>query len=256
MTSSPSASREGEGLSAPVFLAEDADLGAETVVLSGAEGRHAATVRRIRPGERVDLTDGDGLVAECEVSLVRAGELELRVLRRRAEPAPQPRLAVIQAIPKGDRGELAVEMMTEVGVDVIVPWTAARCVARWRADRADKSLARWRAAARAAAKQARRARLPEVTRPAATAEAVCRAGAAACAVVLDRAAPRRLAEVPVPRSGEIVIVAGPEGGLTGEEMAAFAGAGAAGARLGPTVLRTSTAGTVAAAVLLSRSGRW
>jgi 16S rRNA (uracil1498-N3)-methyltransferase len=203
-------------VSAPVFLADGADLGAETVVLSGTEGRHAATVRRIRPGERVDLTDGDGLMAECEVSAVRPGGLELRVLRRRVEPPPEPRLAVIQAIPKGDRGELAVEMMTEVGVDAIVPWPAARCVARWRGDRAEKSLERWRAAARAAAKQARRARIPQVTRPAETAEAVRRTVAAACAVVLDQAAPRRLAEVPVPSAGEIVIVAGPEGGLTAE----------------------------------------
>jgi 16S rRNA (uracil1498-N3)-methyltransferase len=172
------------------------------------------------------------------------------------EPAPEPRVIIVQALVKGDRGELAVETMTEVGVDVIVPWPAARCVARWRADRADKSLARWRSAARAAAKQARRGRIPEVTRPAATAEAVRWAQAAACAVVLDQGAPRRLAEVPVPEGGEIVIVAGPEGGLTGEETAAFTGAGAARARLGPTVLRTSTAGAVAAAVLLSRSGRW
>lgn len=225
-------------------------------MLGGAEGRHAATVRRIRPGERVDLTDGDGLVAECQVSAARAGELELRVLRRRIEPPPDPRLVVVQAIPKGDRGELAVELMTEVGVDVVVPWAAARCVARWSGDRAEKPLARWRAAARAAAKQARRARIPEVTRPAATDEAVRRAGAAVCAVVLDQAALRPLAEVPVPPAGEIVIIIGPEGGLTGEEMTALTAAGSTAARLGPTVLRTSTAGAVAAAMLLSRSKRW
>jgi 16S rRNA (uracil1498-N3)-methyltransferase len=213
-------------------------------------------VRRIRPGEQVDLTDGAGLVAECEVSAVRAGELELRVRRRRFEPAPQLRVTVIQAIPKGDRGELAVEMMTEVGVDVVVPWAAARCVARWRGDRTGKPLARWRAAARESAKQARRAWIPEVTDPVGTPAAARRAAAAACAVVLDQAAPRRLADVPVPLTGEIVIVAGPEGGLTGDETAAFAAAGAHGARLGPSVLRTSTAATVAAALVLSRSGRW
>jgi 16S rRNA (uracil1498-N3)-methyltransferase len=243
-------------VTAPVFLADGADLGAETIVLSGAEGRHAATVRRIRPGERVDITDGEGRVAECEVALVRAGTLELRVLTRRVEPPPEPRITVIQAIPKGDRGELAVETMTEVGVDAIVPWPAARCVARWHGDRAAKAVARWRAAAREAAKQARRARIPVVAEPAATAEAVDRAAAAASAVLLDQAGGLRLADLPVPPHGEIVIVAGPEGGLTGEETAAFTAAGAVAARLGPAVLRTSTAGTVAAAVLLSRSGRW
>lgn len=239
-----------------MFLADGADLGGQTIVLGGPEGRHAATVRRIRHGERVDLTDGAGQVAECEVSAVRPGELELRVLRRRTEPAPEPRVAVIQAIPKGDRGELAVELMTEVGVDIVVPWAAARCVARWRGDRTARPLARWRSAAKESAKQARRAWIPDVTDPADTTAAALRAGAAACAFVLDQAAPRRLADVPVPRAGEIVIVAGPEGGITGEEAAAFAAAGAVGARLGPTVLRTSTAATVAAAVLLSRSARW
>lgn len=243
-------------MSLPVFLADGADLEADTIVLSGAEGRHAAAVRRIRPGERVEVTDGEGLVAECEVSAARTAELELRVMRRRTEPPPQPRLIVVQALPKGDRGELAVETMTEVGVDVIVPWPAARCVARWHGDRAGKPLARWRASAREAAKQSRRARIPEVTEPAPTADVVCRAGAAACAVVLDQAAVRPLADVPVPDAGEIVIVVGPEGGLTDEETAAFSAAGAGSARLGPTVLRTSTAGTVAAALLLSRSGRW
>ena len=112
---------------------------ADTVVLSGAEGRHAATVRRIRPGERVDLTDGAGQVAECVVTAATQGSLELRVLSRRAEPRPEPALVVVQAIPKGGRGELAVEMMTEVGVDVIAPWAASRCVPRWQGARGAKA---------------------------------------------------------------------------------------------------------------------
>ncbi len=226
------------------------------MVLSGAEGRHAATVRRIGPGERVDLSDGRGLVAECVVTVASPGRLELRVVSRRREPPPQPGLVAVQAIPKGSRAELAVELMTEVGVDVIVPWAAARSIPQWSGDRAAKAAGRWRDAAREAAKQARRSRIPVVTDPATTDGVISRIRAAALAVVLDRAATARLTELAVPESGDVVVVAGPEGGLTEVESAAFAAAGATPARLGPSVLRASTAAAVAAAVLLSRSHRW
>jgi 16S rRNA (uracil1498-N3)-methyltransferase len=241
----------------PVFMADTASLHRDVVVLSGQEGRHAATVRSLRPGERADLTDGDGMIAECVVVAARPGLLELTVLRRHQEPPPQPRICVVQAIPKGDRGEQAVETMTEVGVDVIVPWAAERCVAVWEhAGRSQRGLARWRSTAREAAKQSRRARIPEVTMPATTADVLTRAAAAAAAIVLEPGAGTRLGSVPLPGAGEIILIVGPEGGVSPAESAAFAAGGAVAARLGPTVLRASTAGSAAAAVLLSRCGRW
>jgi 16S rRNA (uracil1498-N3)-methyltransferase len=228
----------------------------DTVVLAGAEGRHAATVRRIRPGERVDLTDGAGQIAECLVAAAAQGCLELRVLSRRTQPRPDPVLVVVQAIPKGARGELAVELMTEVGVDVIAPWAASRCVPTWQGARGAKAVDRWRATAREAAKQARRVWLPAVASPAQTHDVVEMIQGAACAVVLEPAATVRLADVPLPRSGDVIIVVGPEGGISDAESKAFTGAGGLQARLGTPVLRASTAGAVAAAVLLSRSDRW
>jgi 16S rRNA (uracil1498-N3)-methyltransferase len=243
-------------VTAPVFLADRGDLAADVIVLTGAEGRHAATVRRIRPGERADVADGDGMIAECVVTAAGGGQVELRVQARREVPVPDPRIVVVQAIPKGDRAELAVETMTEVGVDAVVPWQAERCVARWPADRAAKSLARWRSTAREAAKQARRARVPEVTGLASSADVAAQITAAAAAVVLEPGAADSLARLPLPDHGDIVLVVGPEGGLSPAEVAAFTGAGAVPATLGPSVLRTSTAGAVAAAVLMSRSGRW
>jgi 16S rRNA (uracil1498-N3)-methyltransferase len=242
----------------PVFIADHASLQRDVVVLSGAEGRHAATVRRLRPGERADLIDGDGMTAECVVAAARPGQLELTVCGRHTEPPPQPRICVVQAIPKGDRAEQAVEMMTEVGVDVIVPWTAERCVAVWRptGGRSQRALDRWRSTARESAKQSRRARIPEVTAPAETADVQARAAAAATTIVLEPGAETGLGSVPLPATGEILLVVGPEGGVSPAESAAFAAAGAVAARLGPTVLRASTAGTAAAAVLLSRCGRW
>ena len=230
-------------------------------MLSGAEGRHATTVRRLAPGERIDLTDGSGTAAECVVTAARPGHLELTVLARRSWPAPAPRLSVVQAIPKGDRGELAVETMTEVGVDVVVPWAAERCVAVWRGDRAGKGVARWRSAALQAAKQSRRYWFPEVTDVASTAAVAARVRGAALALILDpdaaqplmtAASAADLAGTP----GEIVLIVGPEGGVSPAEHDVLARAGAAGARLGPTVLRASSAGAVAAALVLTAVQRW
>ncbi len=244
-------------MTAPVFLADQADLRAGTITLTGAEGRHAATVRRIRPGERVDVADGAGLIAECVVTDVDPGSVTLRVQARREVPAPEPRIVVVQALPKGDRAELAVETMTEVGVDVIVPFAAMRCVARWPAgDRATRALARWRSAAREAAKQARRARIPEVTELASAAEVAARLKSAARAVVLEPGVEQALSRLDLPAHGDVVLVVGPEGGLSPAELTEFTVAGAVETRLGDSVLRASTAGAAAAAVLMARTGRW
>jgi 16S rRNA (uracil1498-N3)-methyltransferase len=240
----------------PVFLSDPATLAGGTVVLDGPEGRHAATVRRLAVGERADLTDGAGVVAECVVTAVGAGRLELNVLARRSEPRPDPVLVVAQALPKGDHGPLAVDLMTEGGVDVIVPWAARRCVTRWEGARGERHLARWRAAAAQAAKQSRRAWLPEVTTPASTGELAERVAKATLAVLLAPAGPVPLSGMDLPGSGDILVIVGPEGGVSPEETAQLTQAGAVAARLGPTVLRTSSAGLVAATVLASRTGRW
>ncbi len=198
------------------------------------------------------------MLAECEVIAARpgAGELDLAVLARRSEPAPSCRLTVVQAILKGDRGELAVEVMTEVGVDTIVPWQAERCVARWRPDREEKALRRWRSAAREAGKQSRRTRFTDVTGRARTADAAARVAGADLAVLLDHEAGQPLSALPLPQTGEIVLIVGPEGGLSPSEAAELTMAGAVPARLGRSVLRGSTAGAVAGALVLSACGRW
>ena len=226
------------------------------MTLDGAEGRHAATIRRLTAGERADLTDGRGTVAECVVTGVGQGVLELSVQGRQTGPAPSPRVVVIQAIPKSDRGELAVEIMTEVGVDVVVPWSAERCVAKWRPERSAKALAGWRSTAREAAKQSRRIWFPEITEPADIREVARQVSEAAVAVLLDPAAGHQLSAVALPASGDIVLIVGPEGGVSSAEEQVLTAAGAVRARLGPPVLRASSAGAVAGALVLSSSGRW
>ena len=228
----------------------------DTVTLDGAEGHHASDVRRVRVGEEIVLTDGAGVVAQARATGVRRGALDAEVLSV-VQVAPEiPRVVVVQAVPKGDRGELAVEMLTEVGVDVIVPWAASRSVVRWTGERETKALTRWRSSAREAAKQARRAWFPTVADLAGTDEVVRLLSRASVRVVLHEAASGPLADLPVPGRGEIVIVVGPEGGITDEELEAFAEVGAEPLRLGSSVLRSSTAGVAAAAALLSRTPRW
>jgi 16S rRNA (uracil1498-N3)-methyltransferase len=243
-------------VSLPFFLSDavaTASVG-DALDLDGDEGRHAATVMRIRAGERVVVTDGAGTSATCTVTDAAKGALALRVDSVTRVERPSPTVTVVQAIPKGDRGELAVEMLTEIDVDRIVPWAASRSVAVWRGERVGKGEAKWRSTARTAAKQARRAWLPEVTDLASTDDVVALLDDADLAVVLHEDAQVPLAALSLVGVAHVVVVVGPEGGLSDEELAAFSVGEVV--RLGSSVLRTSTAGVAAVAALLSRTVRW
>lgn len=243
----------------PLFLVDELPAG-DRAIVDGDEGRHAATVLRLRPGEPLLLSDGAGAAARCTVEEVRPGReaaVVVDLLERWQAPEPAPRVTVVQALAKGDRGELAVELATEAGADAIVPWRAARSVARWDdGPRGAKALARWRASARAATKQARRPWLPEVTEPVDTAGLLRRVAAAELTVVLDGDAERPMSDVKWPATGEVLVVVGPEGGTTAEERDALLAAGATTVRLGPFVLRTSTAAAVALSAIGVLAGRW
>jgi 16S rRNA (uracil1498-N3)-methyltransferase len=241
--------------SPPVFLVDALPDGA-SYVLDGAEGHHAATVRRLAPGEVLVLSDGAGGAADCVVTGPAPGGLRLAVTAVRRLDPPSPRFVLVQALAKGDRGELAVELAVELGVDLVVPWAAARSVTRWDGARGQRSLERWRSTARAAAKQSRRSWVPAVGELATTRSVAGLIGAAPGALVLHEAAELPLVTVPLPEDGDLVLVVGPEGGLDEAELAAFTGAGATAVRLGPPVLRTSTAGAAALAALSVRTGRW
>lgn len=225
-----------------------------TVSVDGDEAHHAVVVRRLRVGERLQLCDGAGRVATGAVVATTKRSFDVVVEEVVDHLEPAPRLTVVQALPKGDRGELAVEVLTEIGAARIVPWAAERSVAVWKGERATKSQAKWAATAREAAKQARRAHHPTVA-PLATTDEVCALiTQSALAVVLHEDATTALpGSAP---ADDLLLVVGPEGGLTDSEIAAFTAAGAVATRLGQEVLRTSTAGVAAAAALLARTPRW
>jgi 16S rRNA (uracil1498-N3)-methyltransferase len=231
----------------------------ELAVVDGDEGFHAATVRRIRSGEELDLSDGAGGLAHCVVEDVGKRTLTARVLDRLTVPEAVPAITLVQALPKSDRSELAIELATEAGVDGVVAWQAERCVARWDGQaRVDKGLRRWRAVARSAARQSRRARIPAVSGVVSTTELVerVRDTTATQVLVLHESATQPITDVPVAQANSLVLIVGPEGGIADHEVAALSDAGAAVVRLGPTVLRTSTAAAVALGALGALTTRW
>lgn len=226
----------------------------KTFTLDGDEGRHAATVKRMREGEVINLCDGQGLRAFATVAKVHKHTLDLVIDRIVFEDAPEPRFVVVQALAKGERAELAVEMLTEVGADAIVPWKAEHSIGKW--DSIEKGLEKWRRTSRESAKQSRRSWIPEIS-PLHTTEQVCELISQAQSVfVLHESADQALAACAIREQGTIIIVVGPEGGISPDELAAFATAGARIVHMGASVMRTSTAGAIAVGGLLMRSQRW
>ena len=254
-------------MTAPLFHLEPGALAGAVpgteVAFGGAEARHAAASMRLGPGESVLLADGSGVRGHGTVLAAAPDAVRVRLDAVDEEPAPVPALVLVQALAKGDRDLMAVQAAVELGVDAVVPWEAERSIVRWRGPKAVKARQKWADTARAAAKQARRARVPEVREPVSGTGVAALAGAhddgPRLVLVLHEDAPSGLAEVPERRladATEIAVVVGPEGGIGPAELDACTAARAVPVRLGPHVLRASTAGPAALAVLQHRLGRW
>lgn len=252
----------------------------DLITIDGDEARHAVRVSRLRAGEHIAVGDGAGAIATGEVIEAEKSRFTVRVENVRHDPAPSQRLVLVQALAKGDRDERAVEQATEFGIDAIVPWQADRSVSRWdgpdTATRTEKGMAKWRRIAREAAKQSMRSWMPEVREPL-TLDGLCAlaAGGTARLVVLDPRGARKLSEwarttldaddaessllqseeASIDRL-ETMLVIGPEGGFSEAELRRLAESGAHLLQLGEAVLRTSSAGPAALAVLNVALGRW
>ncbi|WP_426297724.1 16S rRNA (uracil(1498)-N(3))-methyltransferase [Arthrobacter sp. R-11] len=258
-------------MSNPVFFAPagalDGLVPGDTFVLDGAEARHAVTVKRLETGEAVDIADGTGRRLVGKVLEAGQGTLTVEAVELREEPRAAVRLVLVQALAKGDRDELAIETATELGVDAVIPWQSERSIVRWKGERAAKAHAKWQSVVSAAAKQARRAWIPEV-RPAVDGAGLAKAVAAAdLAVILHEDAKRPLRAAladwleGLPDGGtdgvrEVLLLVGPEGGITPREVTKLADAGAVTALLGNHVLRSSTAGPAAIVLASDILGRW
>jgi len=236
------------------------------VSVRGAEAKHAVTVSRIRPGERLLLGNGAGLMLAGTVTTAAAGELSLEVAEATIAEPPAPRIHLVQALAKGDRDELAIQAATELGVDGVIPWTAARSVSRWEGAKVQKGRERWSSIVREATKQSIRPWLPEVGELAST-KMLATLARTTRMLLLEPTADIRLAELEFSSHAaatgdgagdppDILLVVGPEGGIAPSELDILQTAGATAVRLGTTVLRTSTAGPAALVILNQALGRW
>lgn len=248
-------------MSPPLFWVENVPGTDSMVRLGGDEGRHAVTVTRVAAGEQIIVSDGSGTAALCEVTgTIGKAELDARVLDVVVTPAPIPKVTVVQALPKSERSELAVDLATEAGVDVIIPWQSARCVAKWVGPKADKGVSKWRAAASSAAKQSRRAYIPVIEPLATTREVTARARSvvegSGLVAVLHEGAFASLRSLPLSTAAEVMLIVGPEGGLDDSEISQLTAVGATSVLLGPEVLRTSSAAAVALGAIGALTSRW
>lgn len=254
----------------PVFIVAPEQLAGvavgDEIHLGGAEAHHAFRVRRLRAGEAIQVIDGRGCRIRGHLGVdTGTGRVPISVVGIDQEPARQPRIVIAQALIKGDRADRAIETMTEVGVDEIIPWTASRCVVQWRGDKQRSGPDRWASIAREATKQSRQAWVPQIAPVMSLAQLCDRVHAASTALVLDVTGEPLLLDgssdegsAPgfLPLRGDVLVVVGPEGGLTETELQQLQAAGARVIRLGSNVLRSATAGTIAAAVIIAGSMRW
>ena len=261
---------------ANLYLSEELGMPGigDVVTVEGAEARHAVTVNRLAIGESVSVGNGAGVIASGAVTQASSGSFAFAVDAVEIHERAAPGIWLVQALAKGDRDELAVQAATELGVDGVIPWSAARSVSRWEGAKVTKGQERWRAIVREAAKQSARAWIPEVG-PLATTRQLAALARDAHVIVLDpqafgtqtpggqtpgtqRQQPSTLTGVDIATTDtrDLVLVVGPEGGIAPNELELMYEAGATGARLGDNILRTSTAGPAAIAVLSAKLGRW
>ncbi len=226
----------------------DAAVAGDTVSLEGEDAKHAVTVARTRVGERLAIGNGRGLVVRGEVTSLAPFELLVDAVRE--DPPASPELWLVQALAKGDRDELAIQAATELGVSGVIPWSAERSITRWEGVKAEKGRERWESIVREASKQSIRSWVPVVEPLVATKQL------RGALLVLEPTATTALTKVALPAEGRISLVVGPEGGISARELSLLEDAGAMLVRLGSEVLRTSTAGPAAIAVLNARLGRW
>lgn len=242
----------------PLFRIELTTLpvAGQKISLTGPEAKHAAAVRRMRIGEAIQLSNGQGLRVRGLVDSVDPGQVDIEVAEVVEEPMPKIQIHLAQALAKGDRDELAIQAATELGIFGVIPWQAERSISRWDGPKAAKGRDRWQTIVNEAAKQSLRVFEPAVSEPKSTKELAGLVLGFDCALILDPTAEVGITSLELPNSGRLLLVVGPEGGISDSELALLESSGAHRVHLGAPILRTSTAGLAAISALLATSGAW
>lgn len=230
------------------------------VTLDADTSRHAISSMRLGKGGTLLVADGEGWIGSATVLNPDSRQAVVRIDDLHQEPQPDLEINLVQALAKGDRDLMAVQMATEIGVDAVTAWQAERSIVRIRPERAAKLQAKWAATVKTAAQQARRARIPYLHDP------VTGTGIAdlhdpatgKIVVVLHEDGTQTLESglQSFSQAQQLNIVVGPEGGVTDAELEAARQAGASVVRIGRNVMRSSTAGPVAISLLQQMLGRW
>jgi len=233
-----------------LFFVEDLPTSTGAIYeFDGEDAHHAVRVLRMTAGEIFMLSDGEGAWSEVKVFAVKKKSLEVQVLSSGFQEPLRTSITVVQAIPKGDRAKEAIELLTEAGVDTIIPWTSSRSIG--------KGTDKFAITAREASKQSRRLRIPRVVDAASTDQICALIKQSSCTVVFHESAPSALSELKLPLGiSDVVIIIGPEGGITDEELARFSDAGAMLSRMGRPVLRSAHAGIAAVSALSAKLQVW
>jgi 16S rRNA (uracil1498-N3)-methyltransferase len=227
------------------------------VTLGGSEGKHAVNVRRMRVGEGIQLSDGKGLRVRGRVSALANSSLTVSIDTVEQESAPKVGLTIIQALAKGDRDELSIQAATELGCWAVVPWQAERSISKWEGAKIAKSVDRWQTIVSEAAKQSLRVFEPLVAQPIGSKQLVASVKGFDLVLVLDPTAAEGLGSIGLTAEQKsVAVIVGPEGGISDHELEALEEAGAKRVHLGEPILRTSTAGVAAIAVIQAKLGLW
>ena len=227
----------------------------QSIEVAGDEAHHAIKVLRIKLGEEILVSDGAGNWVRAVVENIEKKTFMAKVLERGFQEEKSPRLIVVQGLPKSDRVKDAIEILVESGVDLIIPWQADRSISKWQKD----SLGKWQSAAVAATKQSRRFRKPEIIDGLSLSELLEIESENSAFLVMHESATTKLSEVVTSKfadMSEIIIVIGPEGGISDSELAVLEGAGAQIVGLGPEVFRSAHAGGAALSAVSALIGRW
>ena len=237
----------------PLFIVENIpDRG--DVVIEGDEAHHLG-VARIKVGERITVTNGAGRRAEVEVLDINKRNVGCRILEVVDEPRPNTILTVVQALTKGDRARETIELLTEGGAEIIIPWQAANSIGQWKEEK--DALSKWRTWAREATKQSRRSWIPQVLDLHSTAELKRRIQDGEFSLVFHESSESSLTEIfnsAAPK--EVILVIGPEGGITEDEVAGLVTSGAKVVSIGRAVFRSAHAGVAALAAVQTGFGIW
>jgi 16S rRNA (uracil1498-N3)-methyltransferase len=234
------------------FVPEGTDFSVSQIEVDGDEAHHGVNVLRLKQSEQVKISDGVGNWGIGKVNQLSKKSFTVEISDRGFEPAPKQQVIVVQAILKNDANKEAVDFLTQVGADEIIPWQSQHSIGKIDV----KSLSKWQTVARESSRQSRRVRIPVITNTHSTESLISKIQDLENIFVLHESAENRLSQIEINQEADVFLIVGPEGGLSEFEVNTFMAAGAKVVRLGESVLRAANAGAAATSVVMSRTGKW